>query len=341
MKQCLALAKRAFGKVAPNPMVGCVIVHNEKIIGCGYHKKFGGPHAEVNAINSVKNKNLLSHSVLYVNLEPCSHFGKTPPCADLIIKNGIKYVVIGTIDPNPLVKGRGINKLASFGCNLKIGILEDECRELNKRFYTFHEKKRPYIILKWAQTKDNYIGISKFRVQISNLKSQKLVHKWRSEEQAIMIGTNTALADNPELTVRKVKGKNPLRIVIDRELKIPHSYHLMDGSVFTLIFTEKKKVPKHNLEFIRIDFSKNVLKQVLDELYQRQIQSLIVEGGAKLLNSFIQENFWDEARVFIAEKSFSEIVKENKKAVAAPIINGNCICRKKIGSDLLEVYLPK
>jgi len=337
MKRCLELAAMGLGKVAPNPMVGCVIVHNNKIIGEEYHKEFGSAHAEVNAISSVKDKSLLNDSILYLNLEPCSHFGKTPPCADLIIRNKIKYVVIGTLDSNPLVAGRGIQKLVSSGCDVMLGIMEEECRELNKRFFVFHEKKRPYIILKWAETADKYIGITNYELRITNQRADKLVHQWRSDEQAIVVGTNTALTDNPKLTVRNIKGNNPLRIVIDKDLKIPVRFHLLDGKVSTIVFTSKQKSSKKNLEYIRIDFKKNVLKQIIDELYNRNIQSLIVEGGAKLLNSFINENIWDDARVIISNKKLSELSKE-KSRVEAPSVKGKLILEKKSGSDSLKVF---
>jgi len=336
MKRCLELAQKGFGKVAPNPIVGCVVVHSNKVIGEGFHQKFGGAHAEVNAINSVKHKNLLKTSTLYVNLEPCSHFGKTPPCVDLIIRYGIKYVVIGTTDPNPIVKGNAIHKLSFSGCDVKIGVREDECREVNKRFFTSHEKKRPHVILKWAQTNDGVIGVKNDRLKITNEKTNKLVHQWRSDEQAIMVGTNTALTDNSELTVRKVKGKNPLRVVIDKDLKIPARFHLLDGSVPTIVFTEKKKPLKKNIEYVKIDFKKTVLKQIFSELYKRNIQSLIVEGGAKLLNSFIKENLWDEARVITSKRKFSEL-SNVKKGVEAPMISGKIIEQIKNGSDLIKI----
>jgi diaminohydroxyphosphoribosylaminopyrimidine deaminase/5-amino-6-(5-phosphoribosylamino)uracil reductase len=354
MERCLELAMKGFGKVAPNPMVGCVIVHKNKIIGEGYHQQYGSAHAEVNAIKSVKTHDLASlrKAILYINLEPCSHFGKTPPCADLIIKTGIKYVVIGNVDPNPLVKGKGLQKLVSAGCDVKVGILEDECRELNKRFFTFHEKQRPFVILKWAQTADKYIGKSEVRsqkskvssrIKISSSASQKLVHRWRGEEQAIMVGTNTALTDNPKLTVRDVKGGNPVRILIDRQLKVPSVFHLLDGSVPTIVFTAKKKTTKKKLDYVTIDFNKDVLKQILAELYSRKIQSLIVEGGSTLLNSFIQKNLWDEARVLTSNKIFSQIAEKKASArpgrygqgVEAPRIAGKVMGQKKSGDDLL------
>src|ERR1051326_7252758 len=262
MKRCLELAEKGFGKVAPNPMVGSVIVCDNKIIGEGHHKKFGEAHAEVNAINSVKDKSLLKKSTLYVNLEPCSHFGKTAPCADLIIRYKIKYVVIGSIDTNPLVAGRGIQKLVSVGIDVMVGILEDECKELNKRFFTFYEKKQPYIILKWAETADGFIGIKNERLKITTEKANKVVHQWRSEEQVIMVGTNTALCDNPKLTTRLVKGKNPLRVVVDEKLNIPYKFHLLDKKIPTIVFTAKKKSSAKNLEYVKIDFKKIVLKQI-------------------------------------------------------------------------------
>lgn len=332
MQECINLAKKGFGKVAPNPMVGSVIVHENKIIGKGYHKSFGEAHAEVNAINSVKDKSLLKKSVLYVNLEPCSHFGKTPPCADFIIKNQIKYVVIGTIDPNPLISGNGIRKLFSAGCDVKIGVLEERCMILNERFFTFHKKKRPYIILKWAETQDKFIGTLHSRLQISGYRANKLVHQWRSEEQAVMIGTNTALTDNPKLTVRLRKGKNPLRIVIDKSLRIPAWYNLLDKQVPTLIFTASKKTSTQNLQYINIDFNKDILQQILKKLYEQNIQSVIVEGGAKLLNSFIAENLWDEARIFTSSRKLNQ-----KDGIVAPQISGQEIEKKIIENDVLKI----
>lgn len=332
MLKCIELAKKGFGKVAPNPMVGCVIVHENKIISKGYHKNFGEAHAEINAINSVKHKSLLKKSVLYVNLEPCSHFGKTPPCADFIIRNKIKYVVIGNMDTNPFVSGKGIQKLISAGCNVQIGVLEDKCKELNIRFFTFHEKKRPYVILKWAETKDKFIGTTHFRLQISGNKANKLVHQWRSEEQAVMVGTNTALTDNPKLTVRLTKGKNPLRIVIDKSLRIPSWYNLFNKQAPTLVFTASNKISTQNLQFVNIDFSKNVLQQILTELYERNIQSVIVEGGAKLLNSFIAENLWDEARIFTNNRRLNQ-----KGGIAAPHITGKEIEKRRIENDVLRI----
>ncbi len=315
MKLCLDLARKGLGSVAPNPMVGSVIVVNKKIIATGYHEQYGGAHAEVNAINSVLDKKLLEQSTLYVNLEPCSHFGKTPPCVDLIIKSKIPRVVIGCLDVFAKVNGRGIKKLKKAGIDVRVGVLEKECKMLNKTFFTYHQKKRPYIILKWAQTADGFIDIersfssSKKAIKISDKQNKIAGHKLRSETQAIMVGTNTALLDNPHLTTRLVKGKNPLRIVIDRDLKIPRHFNLLDKNVLTLVFTAEEAKSEHNLEFVKINFQKNILPQILKELYKREIQSLMVEGGAKLLNSFIENNLFDEVRVFTAKKKIKHGVK--------------------------------
>jgi len=333
LNHCLTLAQKGLGRVAPNPMVGCVIVYKDKIIGEGYHREYGSSHAEVNAINSVKNRKHLKGATLYVNLEPCSHFGKTPPCADLIISKGFKYVVIGTLDPNPLVSGRGLKKLVSAGCDVKIGILENKCRELNKRFFTFYERQRPYIVLKWAHTSDKVIGIKNYKLNITSEEANKHVHKWRSEEQAILVGTNTALTDNPRLTVRKVKGNNPVRVLIDRQLKVPVSFHLLNGSVPTIVFTSKNKKSRTNLEYITLNFKKDILKQMMHELYQKNIQSIMIEGGAKILNLFIQNNLWDEARIFSGKKSLRDIAGKKMKGVPAPVIAGRVTGYKKMGDD--------
>ncbi len=341
MHFCLSLAIKGIGKVAPNPLVGCIIVNDGKVIGQGYHHEYGASHAEVDAINSVKNKKLLKSSTLYVNLEPCGHHGKTPPCADLIIRSGIKYVVIGTIDPNPIVMGTGLQKLVSAGCDVKVGVIESECNILNKRFITYHTKKRPFIILKWAQTADKFIGRKskdlkkKDNIHISNSASQKLVHQWRAEEQAIMVGTNTALIDNPKLTVRKVKGNHPVRIVLDKDLNIPASFHLLDGAIATILFTSRKKARKKNIEYVTINFKGNVVKQVMNELYSRNITSVIIEGGTILLNSFIKKGIWDEARVFTNKRKWNEIVANGIAGVQAPAIAGEVISAKEIKSDLL------
>ncbi|MGZ4057123.1 MAG: bifunctional diaminohydroxyphosphoribosylaminopyrimidine deaminase/5-amino-6-(5-phosphoribosylamino)uracil reductase RibD [Bacteroidia bacterium] len=338
MKRCLDLAVQGLGNVAPNPMVGCVIVCDEEIIGEGYHQKYGEAHAEVNAINSVKNKELLKRSVLYVNLEPCSHYGKTPPCADLIIENKIPAVVIGSIDSNVLVSGKGIKKLEDAGINVTVGVLEADCKKLNKRFFTFLEKKRPYIILKWAQTSDGFIDVKRNEestakpVQISNSDSKKLLHLWRSQEQAIMIGTNTALFDNPQLTVREVKGKNPLRVTIDKWLRIPKHFNIFDKTTPTLVFTASDENSQTNLEFVKIDFEKPVIPQVLNELYNRNIQSLLIEGGEHILNSFIDADLWDSARVFISDKKL-------EKGVSAPVLKQEPVVKENISGDKLLFYV--
>lgn len=341
MQQCLKLAMKGLGEVAPNPMVGSVIVVNDKIIGAGYHEKYGGAHAEVNAINSVSDKKLLEKSTLYVNLEPCSHFGKTPPCADLIIKNKIPNVVVGCTDSFAKVNGQGIEKLKKAGINVKINVLEDDCKKLNKTFFTYHEKKRPYIILKWAQTADGFIdakrnpGNAEKALQISNKQSKILTHTWRSQIQAVMVGTNTALLDNPSLTTREVKGKNPLRIAIDGDLKIPKYFNVLDKSTPTIIFTAKRATSERNLEFVKINFNKNILPQILKELHKRNIQSLIVEGGTQLLSSFIENNLWDEMRIFTATKKIKMGVKAPVRKNMRP---GKIL---KVGSDKLHTYLNK
>ena len=297
MNRCLELAKLAAGDVAPNPMVGAVLVHNEKIIGEGYHKKFGEAHAEVNCINSVheENKNFISKSTLYVSLEPCSHFGKTPPCTDLIIKNKIPNVVIGCKDVYEDVNSKGINKLEGAGVEVITGVLEKECIELNKRFFIFHQQKRPYIILKWAKSVDGKIGNNKERIYISNEYSNRIVHKWRSEESAIMIGPNTALQDDPSLSTRLWPGKSPIRLIIDMDLRLPVHLKIFNRETRTIIFNRLKHEEDGNLLFYKVE--EGNISQILHALYQMEIQSVLVEGGAKLLQSFIAAGLWDEARV--------------------------------------------
>ena len=335
--RCLELAKKGLGSTAPNPMVGAVAVHNDKIIGEGYHRKYGGPHAEVHAINSVRDKSLLKYSTLYVSLEPCSHLGKTPPCTDLIIKSGIPKVVIGTIDPNSLVKGKGIEKLRSSGIEVKKNILIKECIELNKRFFTFYSLKRPYIILKWAQTSDGFIDIVRepgSPVQpnwISNEFSRILVHKWRSEEQAIMVGTNTVRMDNPTLNTREWEGKNPLRIFLDRKLSLSHGLNLYNGEIPTIIINEIKNDKQGELEYVKFLFDNNLLNSILYFLYTREIQSIIIEGGKILLESFIEKGLWDEARVFTGDKKF-------RKGIKAPVIDSNVKTISAIENDRLLFF---
>ena len=305
MQRCIDLAKSGFGNVAPNPMVGAVLVHDGKIIGEGYHYEFGKAHAEVNAINDAEKNypELISSAELYVNLEPCSHYGKTPPCADLIISKGIKKVFISNQDPNPMVSGRGIGKLNAAGIEVVTDILPEVGRKLNGRFFTFHEKKRPFIILKWAQTADGFIApVSKEKFQISGAQSQELVHKWRSEEQSILVGKETALYDNPQLNVRLWEGKDPIRIVIDSKLLLPESLNLFNHEIETIIFNSIKTEEQKNISFVKLNFKTPILNQLLSHLYSKNIQSIIIEGGTTTLQKFIDENLWDEARIFTAPK---------------------------------------
>jgi diaminohydroxyphosphoribosylaminopyrimidine deaminase/5-amino-6-(5-phosphoribosylamino)uracil reductase len=325
IKRCIELAKNGLGTTYPNPLVGSVIVCDGKIIGEGWHQKAGEAHAEVNAINSVKNQFLLSKSTIYVSLEPCSHFGKTPPCCDLIIKHKIPNVVVGTIDPFAKVAGNGIKKLMEAGANVTVGILEDECNELNKRFFTFHQKKRPYVILKWAETADGFLSPEQKNEQkpvwITNSYSRQLVHKWRSEEQSILVGTQTVIDDNPSLTVRDWTGNNPLRIVLDKNNRISKESHIFDLQAKTLVISDKT-----------IDFSENIATQMMQYLFENQLQSVIIEGGRQTLQTFIDANLWDEARVFIGEEKFSS-------GVNAPTITGKIVAKSKIESDELLIYL--
>jgi len=327
IKRCLQLAKNGLGTTYPNPMVGSVIVYNQKIIGEGWHKKAGEPHAEVMAINSVENKELLKKSIIYVNLEPCSHFGKTPPCTNLIIKYKIPKVVIGTIDPFAKVCGNGIAELQKTGIEVKVGVLEQECKELNKRFITFHQKKRPYIILKWAETQNGFIAPAnkpkKEPFWISNDFSRQLTHKWRSEEQAILTGTNTLLS-------RDWTGKNPIKIALDRDLKIPENYYIYNSSEKTIFISEKDK-KNENIILEIIDFKQNRNQQILEILYKHQIQSVIIEGGTTVLNSFIKENLWDEARVFVSDTFLENGVK-------APDFNFIPHSKSQLKNDVFSLF---
>ena len=338
ISRCIQLAKNGLGTTFPNPMVGSVIVHKGKIIGEGYTSPYGGAHAEVNAVNSVKDKKLLTEATLYVTLEPCSHYGKTPPCADLIIKHQIPNVVIGLLDPHEKVAGKGVEKLKAAGCNVIVGVLEKECREHHKRFLTYHIKKRPYIILKWAETADGFIAPSQDKRRnnpepywISNPYSQQLVHQWRSQEQAILVGTNTVLADNPKLNVRHWKGQNPIRIVLDRELKISNKHNVLDGSIKTIIITAHlPKNPQHGITYEVIDFENNLAIQICTILHKHEILSVIIEGGAKTLQSFIDSQLWDEARIFKGKDQFEEGLK-------SPRIHGFLEKETQIESDILTL----
>lgn len=342
IQRCIELAKNGLGTTRPNPMVGCVVVCNDIVIGEGCTSPYGGNHAEVNAIASVKDKNLLQKSTLYVSLEPCNHYGKTPPCSDLIVKLKIPKVVVGVIDEHSLVAGKGIKHLKKNGCEVIVGVLKGECKELNKRFFTFHNKKRPYIILKWAETRDGFIdmlredGAEKKPNWISNTYSQQLVHKWRSEEHAILVGTNTVITDNPKLNVRKWFGEHPIRLILDNSLRIPLDFHVFDGSVKTIVFTSSKSLfsnKKENLQIEHIDYAQNVPQQICDILYKNNIQSVIIEGGAQTLRGFINTDLWDEARVFVGNKKFG-------KGLKAPKIEGVMKLIKKIDDDIIKTMTP-
>ena len=350
MRRCLQLAQCGEAGAAPNPMVGAVVVCDGRIIGEGFHRRCGGPHAEVNAIGSVREKHLLGRSTIYVSLEPCAHYGKTPPCADLIIQSGIRRVVIGCTDSFAKVNGLGIRKLQEAGLEVQVGVLEDECRELNRRFFTFHEKHRPWITLKWAQSEDNYIsplpaspleectsckpvrfqstppkgergggcrGSEEGAIFFSNALTQTLVHRLRARHQAILVGTRTALLDNPTLTTRLWPGPNPLRLTIDRHGTLPPTLHLKDGSTPTVIYTHES------------------IEEILADLYQRGIQSLLVEGGAKLLQSFIDKGLWDEARIETAPFSIGDGIK-------APALQEELLkSEQNYGGQIIQLYRHK
>jgi len=332
MQRALDLASLGLGKVSPNPMVGCVVVHDGLIIGEGWHQEFGGPHAEVNALGMINNQNLLPESTVYVNLEPCSHFGKTPPCTDLLITSKVKKVVVGSRDPNPKVAGSGIKKMLQQGIEVLEGVLEVESIELNKRFFTNQIQKRPYIILKWAQTEDGFIArednSSKW---ISSQESRKLVHKWRADEDSILVGRKTVEIDNPELTVRDWEGKNPVRLVIDPCNELSEDCHVKDRTVKTLIYNSKEHFESENLSYIKIGNNKDFIHGVIMDLMNREIGSLLVEGGAHTLQSFIDLGIWDEARVFTSKSTF-------QKGISAPELKLQANSSASLGGDLLECF---
>ncbi|MEP7079452.1 MAG: bifunctional diaminohydroxyphosphoribosylaminopyrimidine deaminase/5-amino-6-(5-phosphoribosylamino)uracil reductase RibD [Ginsengibacter sp.] len=335
MQRCLQLATLGTGNVAPNPMVGAVLVYKGVIIGEGYHEKFGEPHAEVNCINSVieENRKFIKSSRLFVSLEPCAHFGKTPPCSQLIIKENIPEVIIGCRDSYKEVAGKGIIQLEQAGIRVTTPFLENECRETNKRFFTFHEMKRPYIILKWAKSLDGKIAADgDVRTLITNDFTNKLVHRWRREEAAILVGTNTALEDNPKLTSRLWTGKNPIRIVIDKELRLPAGLNVFNAEAPTIIFNTIKNLRKDNIEWIKISHE-NLIVQMLNQLYQRNIQSILIEGGAITIQHFIDSGLWDESRVITNTKMLID------KGVPAPEVT-NFILEKQetIEKDLVSYY---
>lgn len=336
MQRCIDLANNGLGTTYPNPLVGCVIVANDRIIGEGWHRKAGQSHAEVLAIKSVKDHSLLDVATLYVNLEPCSHHGRTPPCADMIVASKIPNVVIGTTDPNPVVSGNGIKKLFDAGINVTVGVLEKECHLLNKRFFTFQLKQRPYVILKWAQTADGYIAPNKQAHHaarphfISGSLSKQLVHKWRTEEAAILIGTNTAVADNPFLTAREYYGNHPVRIVLDRRLRISKENHIFDNQAKTIIVSES--TIKHQYAVSEtINFAENIAEQLADLMYRHNILSVIVEGGTKILQTFIDAHLWDEARIFKARSYLGD-------GVNAPEFKKTPIHNQRVGEDELSIF---
>lgn len=336
MERCIALAQLGAGRVAPNPMVGAVLVHEHQVIGEGYHQQFGKAHAEVNCLNSVTevNQSLVSASTLYVSLEPCAHYGKTPPCADLIVSKKIHKVVIGCRDIYKEVSGKGIEKLKKAGIEVLTGVLENDCKSLNKRFFTFHVKQRPYIILKWAQSGNEKISNGVERTFISNQYSNRLVHKWRSEEAGILVGRNTVLLDNPELTTRLWPGKNPVRIVFDKQLIISDSAKVYNDSAPTFIFNCKKSATENNIEWIRLN-ENNFLEEALFSLYQRNIQSVMVEGGRETLQSFIDAGLWDEARVITNNEMLIE------KGIPAPELGNYSYGKEeKYLNDTVRFYYP-
>lgn len=330
MRRALELAEWGRGYVSPNPKVGCVIVHQDRIIGEGWHRAYGGPHAEVHAVNSVENQMLLPESTVYVTLEPCAHWGKTPPCANLLVEKKVKKVIIAATDSNPLVGGKGIEILKNAGIAVETGVLEEESRWQNRRFFTQIEKQRPYVILKWAQTEDGFVARENFDSKwISNSQSRQLVHKWRAEEDSILVGKNTAAYDNPRLDVRDWVGKNPIRVVLDSHLGLPKNLNLFDQSIPTLIFNTVKSEIIENLEWIRL--SEINPEVILKELHSRKIQSLIVEGGSHILRQFIDSGLWDEARVFTAISRFD-------RGISAPRLNQNPLETLTIGTDRLDIY---
>lgn len=319
-------------------MVGAVLVHDGRIIGEGWHKEYGGPHAEVNCLASVKeaDKHLIPHSTMYVSLEPCAHYGKTPPCANRLVQEQVKEVIICNTDPNDKVDGKGINILKQADISVTTGILEAEGRWLNRRFFSIQERKRPYVILKWAQSADGCIApADRSRYQLSTPHSQQLVHKWRTEEDAIMVGYTTALNDNPQLTARLWQGKNPLRIVVDKNLQLPSTLRLFDGEAETWVLNNSKSGREDNVEYIELDFTNNIMPQLLDKLCTAGKQSLIVEGGAWLLQSFIDAGLWDEARVFTTEAKLTN-------GIAAPVLQDGAHAEQTpVSSDVLHLYINK
>ena len=330
MQRALDLAERGKGAVRPNPLVGCVLVHEGKIIGEGYHEQYGGPHAEVNAIASVTDPKLLAAATAYVSLEPCSHWGKTPPCANLLVEKGIKSVVVATLDPNPLVSGKGVKLLEEAGISVQVGLLEREARWQNRRFFCQQEKHRPYLILKWAQTQDRFIARENFDSKwISSLQSRQLVHQWRAAEQAILVGKNTALHDNPRLNVRDWTGSDPIRVVLDSKLELPADLHLFDQQIPTLCYNLLKSEKLTNLEWVQLP--QLSLEALMADLHARQIQSVLIEGGSQTIHQFLAAGLWDEARVFTAPIQF-------ERGIAAQKLTQTPAESHAIGEDQLDIY---
>ena len=330
MQRALDLAERGKGAVHPNPRVGCVLVHKGKIIGEGYHQQYGGPHAEVNAIASVNDPQLLAEATAYVSLEPCSHYGKTPPCANLLIEKGIKSVVVATLDPNPLVAGKGVKLLEEAGISVQVGLLEQEARWQNRRFFCKQEKHRPYLILKWAQTQDGFIARENFDSKwISGTQSRQLVHQWRAEEQAVLVGKNTALHDNPRLNVRDWTGTDPIRLVLDSKLELPSNLHLFDQQIPTLCYNTLKNKSLPNLEWVKLP--ELSLEALLADLQARNIQSVLIEGGSQVLQQFLAAGLWDEARVFTSPITF-------ERGIAAPTFTQVPAESYAVGEDQLDLY---
>jgi diaminohydroxyphosphoribosylaminopyrimidine deaminase / 5-amino-6-(5-phosphoribosylamino)uracil reductase len=361
MQRCLELARLGSGNTAPNPMVGSVLVHDGRIIGEGYHQQYGKAHAEVNCVQSVTEADqpLIAQSTLYVSLEPCAHFGKTPPCADLIIKHKIARVVVGCRDPFKQVDGKGIEKLQAAGIDVVTGVMEHECKELNKRFFTFHTKHRPYIVLKWAETKDGFmaalnppqVGILRDpdngklfneRLLISNEYSNRLVHRWRSEEAAILVGTNTALVDNPELTTRLWPGQSPVRLVLDMKLRLPAHLKVFNREIRTIVFNSIKEGEDNGLLYCRLNNESNIIPQMMDALYQLNIQSVLVEGGAKMLQSFINEGCWDETRVIANQQLTINADQNGNTGLKAPLAGDTILVEEStLDTDIIKIFKPK
>jgi diaminohydroxyphosphoribosylaminopyrimidine deaminase/5-amino-6-(5-phosphoribosylamino)uracil reductase len=336
MKRALELAAQGMGNVAPNPLVGCVIVYEDQIIGEGFHQRYGGAHAEVNAINSVDDKSLLQKSTLYVTLEPCNHQGLTPACTELIISHKIPKVVIATVDPNPQVSGKGIARLSEAGIQVELGLMEEEARWMNCRFITFHEKQRPYIILKWAETQDGFMDILRENGEtgsfaISGKEAKTMVHRWRTEEAAILVGSRTVFIDNPQLTARHWEGKDPVRIVIDANLKVPRTHRIFEDRGRTIVFNRLETRPIFNIEYVQLNFAEEILPHIMDYLRYEKLTSVIVEGGAATLGRFLELGLWDEIRRFKAPMKLEAGLK-------APIIDGIPAETLQVGDDILEVY---